>query len=51
MSHPIETIDDINKSKVLTMCFAWYLRPVVLIRTLQLNWICESLHMWEKIQV
>lgn len=26
MSHPIETIDDINKSKVLTMCFARYLR-------------------------
>jgi hypothetical protein len=27
MSHPIETIDEINKSKMLTMCFAQYLRP------------------------
>lgn len=27
MSHPIETIDGINKSKTLTMCFARDLRP------------------------
>lgn len=27
MSHSIETIDDINKSKMLAMCFAQYLRP------------------------
>lgn len=27
MSHSIETIDDINKSKMLTLCFAQYLRP------------------------